>query len=239
MPIKTFTILFLGLLLTACGDNTSESLKNIQQSKFNQVMEKAGKETYQPPKDGRLTEEQIKMYIEVKKREADLSKTEAEKIKNKLSNADQAQEGTISSTLQGLDALQQIAGFATLDIRAAQELNYNSAEYQWVKDAIVEASSNAMMGNVQNMNDNMIKAVEDSIADLEKTRDKSKDPQTKAVLDQQINDAKMQMYQMKQNMENDATLSPAAKYNLELYAKYEKTINLYQNEISKWDQLNN
>ena len=36
------------------------------------------------------------------------------------------------------------ADLLTADIRAARELGYNTAEYQWIKERVLEASSNAL-----------------------------------------------------------------------------------------------
>lgn len=242
MQARFGVIVILGIVLSACGDNTTESSKNINQSDFNKVMEKASNETYDPPENGQLTEDQIKMYMAVKKHEAELIKTEAEKVKEKVNKVDKSQDGSISGTLQSMDAIKQLAGYATLDIRAAQELNYNSEEYQWVKEALYEASSNAMMVNTQvkygEKYNEMIKNLEDSIASLEKTRDESTGPEKQA-LNEQIKDAKQQVAQMKNDgLNNNNTLSPAQQHNMELYAKYEKEINLYQNEMNKWEQIN-
>lgn len=241
MPMKYFSIILL-FCLSACGNDTVESLQNLQDSEFNEVMEKSSENNYEPPADGQLTEDQIKMYIAVKEREMSLLESEAAKVKEKVAKAEKADENSLEGMAKGMDAWQQAASYAVLDIRAAQELNYNSAEYEWVKGTITEASYNAMLVGAEKMMETqqaaMDQGMEQAIAELKKTRDEAKDAETRAMLDQHIKDAMKNMEEMKQSQTvEENKLTPADKHNLALYKQHEDELKVVENYVKKWEQF--
>jgi hypothetical protein len=75
-----------------------------------EVMDRVARATYQPPAGGQLTEKQVRMYLEVKRR--------AQKIRGD----EQAPEPAV-----------------TADLRAALELDYNPKEVGWVQERVLEA----------------------------------------------------------------------------------------------------
>jgi uncharacterized protein YicC (UPF0701 family) len=68
---------------------------------------------YKSPADGRLSEGQVRMYLDVRRRE---QKIREAAFKN-----------------------QSLADVSTADLRAARELGFNPKEYQWVRDRVMEA----------------------------------------------------------------------------------------------------
>lgn len=231
-----FCLIILPFLLSACGNDTVESIQNLQNAELNEVLDKAHKDIYDPPADGKLSEDHIKMYMEVKKREQTLLKSEAGKVKEKINKAENADKESVSGFFQNLDAIQQAASYTMLDIRAAQELNYNTAEYEWVKNILLDVSSMAMVGDMKKSQGPMIDNMEQSIAQLEITRDGAKDPQLRAILDQQITDSRQSIEQMKKDFEEDP-LTPVEEHNLALYTKYKNELKVMENEMNKWQQL--
>lgn len=234
MELKLTLILFLAVVLTACGNDTVESIQNIQNSEVAEIMDKADQDSYEPPADGQLTEDHIKMYLAVKKREAELRKSEADKVKKKMDKAEKADEESISGVMQNLDAMQQIASYVMLDIRAAQKLNYNTAEYEWVKNTLLDAASQSMLGNMEEMQKNMAKSMNESMVQLEKMRNETKDPQARAALDQQIQEMKQGMQEMEAEQQ---AMTPAEKHNIALYTKHKDEINIVENELNKFAGL--
>jgi hypothetical protein len=59
------------LLASACGRQAAETEKDREKSEemtTAEIMDQAARATYQPPVDGKLTERQVRMYLEVKRR---------------------------------------------------------------------------------------------------------------------------------------------------------------------------
>ena len=237
MQFKLYLASFL-LLLAACGNDTVESLQNIQNSEFNELVEMTEQDQYEPPADGLLTDDHIKMYIAVKAHEKSLLKNEAEKVKEKVAKVEQSDEESLSGIIKNLDAIQQAASYSLLDVRAAKALGYNSAEYEWVKETLLEASSLTMMGGAKEMQAIMINSIKQSIPQLEKARDESSDPQMRTALDEQIMETKKNLEEMKEDIASEQEqMTAAMKHNIALYAKHKDALNVLENEFSKWQHL--
>src|SRR6185295_13365882 len=66
---------------------------------------------YRPPSDGRLTERQVRIYLDVRRREQKIREI----------------------------AAKDVPASVTADLRAAVELGYNPKEYSWIEDRVREA----------------------------------------------------------------------------------------------------
>ncbi len=108
------------------------------------VLEEASKDRYTPPKDGRLTDSQIQMYLKVREHEKVIAQAAKEKLQKQSEEIKKAGEKSISGMVEGFKSLNTVGEFVTADIRAAKDLGYNTAEYQWVKGQILAASTSAM-----------------------------------------------------------------------------------------------
>lgn len=84
------------------------------------VVEEAARARFTPPADGRLNEEQVRMYLEVRERE--------EKIRQASGNAG--------------------AEVSAAGLRAAQELGRNPREYQWIGERVREARTAGESGDL-------------------------------------------------------------------------------------------
>jgi hypothetical protein len=111
-------LLLIVLLAAGCGrrpagDETSIR-KRLERKGTTDLMDQVAKApAYKPPADGRLTESQVRMYLDVRPRERRIREV-------------------ASKSASPADA-------ATADLRAAQELGFNPKEYQWVRDRVLEA----------------------------------------------------------------------------------------------------
>lgn len=85
-----------------------------------EVVEEAARARFVPPADGRLREEQVRMYLEVRARE--------EKIRQAAGDS-------------GAEA-------SAAGLRAAQELGRNPKEYQWIEERVREARTAGVTGEL-------------------------------------------------------------------------------------------
>lgn len=111
-------LLFVVCLVAGCGHKAAEDEASIRRQLERKgtvdLMDQVAKAPdYKPPGDGRLTEKQVRMYLDVRLRE-------------------QRIRAVASNSASPADA-------ATADLRAAQELGFNLKEYQWVRDRVAEA----------------------------------------------------------------------------------------------------
>lgn len=123
-----------------------------------EIMDRVAKATYQPPADGRLTDEQVRMYLEVKRR--------AREIRAALPAAPGPQEPA-----------------ATADLRATLELGYNPKELSWIQERVLEAWI-ALRG--QELDRKIAESRNQMVRDLEAQLQSATDPQQRQELERQI-----------------------------------------------------
>jgi hypothetical protein len=90
---------------------------------------------FKPPADGRLTCTQVEMYLEVRERADRIREAAATAAARPHADPSEgARRGSEAGPSDGVDG-------AAAELRAAQELRRNPAEYLWVKSRVVEAQN--------------------------------------------------------------------------------------------------
>lgn len=133
--ICTFVLLATILTTPGCRGNTPstdeasirERLETVDTAR---LMEAVATARFEPPADGRLTEEQVRMYLEVKDLEAKILQVAARDFGPAV--APSAGPG-------GDPGGPVMDDLVTAGLRAAQELGYNPKEYAWVEERVQEA----------------------------------------------------------------------------------------------------
>lgn len=221
------------LAAVACGrgekskEDVSETLKD---KGTTEVLKKAADDRYVPPADGRLTDAQLQMYLKVRERETSIAKVAREEAQAHAKKADAAGEKSIGGMMEAFKTMGSVADLATADIRAAQELGYNTAEYQWVKATILGVSTADVSQKLANASSAMMDA---SYAEMKKQYDAATDPAAKKMLGDalaQYDKSKAEMAKQVEGQQKD----PAYEYNKQLISKYEGTINAFATEIAKY-----
>jgi hypothetical protein len=191
---RTATVLALsGSILWACGcqarpaaDDASIQKSLRQKGTANLMDEVARAPEYHPPADGRLTEAQVKMYLDVRQREQQIREA-AFKERQAAGETPPADSG--QDQLANVDALKIVgdqpdfADIATADLRAAQELGFNPKEYGWVKERVLEAR---MQETALALSQQIAQSRQQVLAQLQQRRQETADPVQKAQIERQI-----------------------------------------------------
>lgn len=138
--MRRLSALFTNVLLVAilttpgCRGNTPDDEAAIrgrlETTDTAQLLEEVAKVQFEPPADGRLTEEQVRMYLEVKERETKILEVAARETGS----------ATAPSSGPGGDPGGPVMDdLVTAGLRAAHELGYNPKEYAWVEERVQEA----------------------------------------------------------------------------------------------------
>lgn len=143
MSCKWFALL-LCFFLTSCGwfgTKPKEADKALDEKSSLQVLKEADKDEYEVPANGQLTEAQVDMYLKVQKRALELAQVAARRLEEQSEKAEAAEKNgsKAESAWEGMKALGKVGDVLTADLRAAQELGYNTAEYTWVKGELLKA----------------------------------------------------------------------------------------------------
>lgn len=132
-------------VMEGIDDDTTESIEEIVESGGNagmfggaervgRLVEEAQQDTWDPPSDGQLTEEQVETYIR------NMEKTRAlmERLGSKLENMDKkdGEEPSLSDVFGGIG---DIARIGTAETEVVKTSGGNWAEHLWVKSALETA----------------------------------------------------------------------------------------------------
>lgn len=217
-------VVAVALLAVGCGGDSEQEIAERLDSKGTmELMEEAGQDEYTAPEHGRLTESQIEMYMKVREREAAIAEVSRKKLEEDSKNAEANKEG-VKGFMAGMKSLGSVADLLTADIRAAQELGYNTAEYEWVKERVLEASGDALREHWQNqMNTQLDQQYE----------------QSKQALDNAQTEEEKQLYRdvlkgIEEMRQSEEEQDPVIVYNRQLLEKHEDALKALEMELAKY-----
>lgn len=175
------------------------------------VIKTASEAKYTPPADGHLTGAQVENFIAIRKRAKIIEETGRRELAERAKSTSSASP----SLTDMISGARGVAMVTTADLRASQELGLNSAEYEWVKQQMVDASSASIADHALSYGK---KKAADERADLQQHLDGAPDEDSKKIYAGLIADS--------EKSEKDAAAavepqSEAVIYNKQLLAKYE------------------
>jgi hypothetical protein len=225
-------LLCLGVVLAGCRAKEAMDKASVQRDLEKRgtvdLMKEIADDKYDAPKDGHLTDGQIQMYLKVREHEkviAQVAKAEAQKHADA---AKAAGDKSIGGMIEGFKTMGAAAQMFTADLRAAKDLHYNTAEYQWVKGQILAASTAAY---TEKMGQALNASMDSSYQQMKKQYDEAKDAQTKQALKPMLDSLEQQRAESAKQQQVD----PAVTYNRQLLSKYENALNAFAQELSKYE----
>jgi hypothetical protein len=222
-------VVCLSFALVACGGKDEADISNsLKETGTTELMEQVANDEYTAPEDGRMTEAQVQMYLKVREHEKKIAQVAKNEMKQHAEKAEAKGDKSIAGMVEGFKALGSAADFMTADIRAAKELGYNTQEYLWVKQQILEVSTAAM---AEKFTETMSANFDKAYADVKKAYDEAKDEETKKV----YADMLAGYDKSKQEMQTRQDENPALTFNKQLLTRYESALNAYAHELSKYE----
>ena len=225
-------ILLLSVSLFGCKvkelADKAQIAKDLDKRGTLDLMKDVSNDKYDPPKDGKLTEAQIQMYLKVRKHEKDIAKVALADAQKHADAGDKA-KNSIAGVMEGFRAMSSAAQFATADVRAAKDLGFNTQEYLWVKGQVTAAS---MVAFAEGMTNAMSAQQDAYLAQTKKAYEEAKDEQTKQMYKQML-DSYAQT--VKEGKDVTANQDPALVYNRQLLKKYDTELAAFTSEMSKYE----
>lgn len=218
------------LALFACKGKLEEAsiAKDLEERGTTDLMKEVANDSYDPPRDGRLTEVQVQMYLKVREHEKKIAQVAKTELEKHAEEAKKKGDKSIGGFMEGMKALGSAADFLTADIRAAKDLGYNTQEYLWVKQQIMAASTAEMAEQFSSV---VAANFDKAYTDAKKAHDEAKDETTKKL----YADVLAGYDKSKQEMASSQAEDPAIAYNKQLLAKYENALNAFAHELSKYE----
>jgi hypothetical protein len=201
--------------------------KDLDKRGTTDLMKEVANDSYDPPKDGRLTEAQVQMYLKVREQEQKIVKVAREEMEKHAADA-KKNEKSLAGMMDGFKTLGSAADLMTADVRASKDLGYNSQEYLWVKGQILAASTAEM---AQKFNGVLQKNMDQAYIDAKKAYDEAKDETTRKMYAEIL----ASYEKNKQEMQLSGDQDPALAHNRELIKKYGESLNAFAQELSKFE----
>jgi len=228
------TVVYLSLAVMAvvgCGkESPSDIAENLKDKDAMDVVKQASEDEYDAPEDGKLTEAQIEMYLKVREKEVEIAKVARQQLEEQSKKVKEKGENSIGGLMEAYKGMGSAADFLTADIRAAQELGYNTAEYMWVKGQVIKASTAEYTEKAQAQLNTMADQAYDN---LKKQYDEATDETTKETLKNMLDE--MEKNRGEISAENMG-VEDADRYNRDLLAKYEEPLKALAVEATKWGE---
>jgi hypothetical protein len=217
----------LGVTLVATGackskpaDDEASIKETLEEKGTIDVMDQVSKAPeYKAPADGKLTDRQVKMYLEVRQREQKIREVAFKELKAKGDKA--TGEKKEVGMFEAMKAIGDLADVATADLRAAQELGHNPKEYQWVKERVLEAQ---MLETLRSLRGQVAESQQQILAQLERQRQDTADPLRKVEIGRQIEELKKDLEAA------PAESDPAREHNAGLVAQHKDELAKLQAE---------
>lgn len=101
-----------------------------------ELIEKAEADTYTPPSDGELTEEQVQAFIRVMERAEEIELAKEQRLQEIAEKAQGDEQMSISDLGQMMGGMTSLAGLHTAEIEVVTTGGGNWAEHQWVRESL-------------------------------------------------------------------------------------------------------
>jgi hypothetical protein len=96
----------------------------------------AEEDRYDPPRNGELTEQQVREFIRVMDRFGEVSNEREQRLKEIAERADRDEQVSLRELGNVFSSVTEIAGFSTAEIEIVKSAGGNWAEHNWVKESL-------------------------------------------------------------------------------------------------------
>jgi hypothetical protein len=226
------TVVYLiaaAITLVGCGKESSEkTAERLKDKGAMDVVRQAADDKYDPPADGKLTDAQVQMYLKVREREVEIAKVARQQLEQQAAKVKEKGDRSIGGLMEAYKGLGTAANFLTADIRAAQELGFNTAEYMWVKGQVIKASAAEYMEKSQAQ---LAAVTDQAYENMKKQYETTTDETTKQALKGMLD----QMEKSRAEISADKMgVDDTDRFNRDLLAKYEDSLKALATEATKW-----
>ncbi|MCP4301747.1 MAG: YIP1 family protein, partial [Gammaproteobacteria bacterium] len=101
-----------------------------------ELMAAAEEDRYDPPSNGRLSEDQVREFIRVMQRSDELQQEKTARFKELAEKADSDEEVSLSDLGSMMSGITEAAGLQTSEIEVVKSAGGNWAEHQWVRESL-------------------------------------------------------------------------------------------------------
>lgn len=224
--------ILLGAALMAPGCGRSQEASAPEPTPHEEtaaLMEGVSGAEFQAPEDGRLTDAQLQLYLQVRERQQAIRREALDGLEERGPGEPEAADAAVADPAEEtaeapaaaatvVDTLEVVGDHtdpALADLQAARELGYNPKEYLWVREQVREAQI-ARAGLL--LSRRLAESRERHLAELEEEKSAAATPEELAEVEQRLADFRRGL------AESQPETPPAVLYNAELLDRYEERL---------------
>jgi hypothetical protein len=244
------TLLGAALMAPGCGRSQEASAPEpTPHEETATLMEEVSGAEFQPPEDGRLTDAQLQLYLQVRERQQAIRREALDGLEDRAPEDPQAAvpetageapaepteevaaaspTAPVAPTTGVIDALEVVGDHtdpALADLQAARELGYNPKEYLWVREQVREAQiarASLLLGR------RLAESRERHLAEMEEEKAAATTPAELAAVEERLADFRRGLE------ESQPELPPAVIYNASLLDRYEERLSAVWAGEERW-----
>ena len=129
-----------------------------------EVMAAAEEDSYRPPADGRLEEDQLREFVRVMQRAGEIADERGNRLRELADRAENNESISMSDMTEMFAGASQTMGFNTIEMEVVQSFGGNWAEHQWVKETLRSAYLQRDLNPTSQHNYALYKKYEDDLA---------------------------------------------------------------------------
>lgn len=130
-----------------------------------ELMAAAEEDRYSPPTGGEVTDAQVREFVRVVERAAELQGEKNKRLEALAEKADSGEQISISEMTEMMGSATQLAGLHNSEIEVVKSAGGNWAEHQWVREALRTAWLQKDINDTVKHNYELYKKYEDRLAD--------------------------------------------------------------------------
>lgn len=105
-----------------------------------ELLRAANEDTYDPPTDGRLSESQVRTYLDVMERAREIRSEKMQKLNALSQKADQQKDVSMGDMMKAMAEASDATNLSTLELQMVKEGGGNWAEHLWVQECLFTAA---------------------------------------------------------------------------------------------------
>jgi len=199
-------ILFTVVMLCSCnGDNQST-----EGNSKNSVL------AFNPPLDGKLSEQQIKKYLHIKK-------LLNHQFNRQLGKANGITAETPANSAQTSAQTDQRRYYDELEKDAALSVEMNVKEYYWVKDTIINTQSIILLQRYYHLNQKIMHLLTETLSNYKNQQKQQKTAEQQS-MNIYVDEMKQELANLDGKVAELGSLSEAELFNIELVSRYQSQL---------------
>lgn len=172
------------------------------------------------PQNGRLTEEQVKIYLAIREKVIRETKKQKQEKQNYL--AEFREHPQYGNAFRYYDDIEK---------SAARSFNMSYEEYLWIKDTVISAQTSAMVRRYYELNNKIMHLLDKTLKRYHEINAEEQDRQERLKMDGYIKEMKSEMARLRDKMPDPDQQSKALDHNVALVVKYKNELDSIEEQL--------